>query len=156
MARARREQLTGAVLMLDLDDFKRVNDTFGHPAGDRTIKEIADVLRQRTRESDSLSRLGGDEFAVILPHCSPIEARTVAESIATAIREHRPPGDDGEPITASIGVAMFGTDPRTSAESVVSEADTAMYAAKVGGRDSVRVFDRVAVRDDASWDDLGF
>ena len=51
---------------------------------------------------------------------------------------------------------MFGTDPRTSAESVVSEADTAMYAAKDGGRDSVRVFDRVAVRDDASWDDLGF
>ncbi len=155
MARARREQVTGAVLMLDLDDFKRVNDTFGHPAGDRTIKEIADVLRRRSRESDSLARLGGDEFAVVLSHCSQTEARTVAESIATAIREHQPPGQD-EPITASIGVAMFGTDPRTSAESVVSEADTAMYAAKDGGRDSVRVFDRVAVRDDASWDDLGF
>jgi diguanylate cyclase (GGDEF)-like protein len=156
MARARREQTTGAVLMLDLDDFKRVNDTYGHPAGDQTIKEVADVLRQRTRESDSLARFGGDEFAIVVPRCSPAEARTVAESIATAIREHQPADGDVDPITASVGVAMFGTDPRTSAESVVSEADTAMYAAKDGGRDGVRVFDPVAVRDDASWDDLGF
>src|SRR6185312_15890740 len=154
MARARREHTTGAVLMLDLDDFKHVNDTYGHPAGDRTIKEVADVLRQRTRESDSLARFGGDEFAVVVPRCSPAEARTVAESIASAIREHRPADGEVDPITASVGVAMFGTDPRTSAESVVSEADTAMYAAKDGGRDGVRVFDPVAVRD-SSWDDLG-
>jgi diguanylate cyclase len=156
MARARREGATGAVLMLDLDDFKRVNDSYGHPAGDRTIEEIADVLRQRTRESDTLARLGGDEFAIVLPRCSLVEARMVADSIATAIREHQPTQSDVEPITASVGVAMFGTDPRTSIESVVSEADTAMYAAKDGGRDGVRIFDPVAVRDDASWDDLGF
>jgi diguanylate cyclase (GGDEF)-like protein len=156
MARARREGATGAVLMLDLDDFKRVNDSYGHPAGDRTIEEIADVLRQRSRESDTLARLGGDEFAIVLPRCSLVEARVVAESIAGAIREHRPAQSDAEPITASIGVAMFGDNPRTSVESVVSEADTAMYAAKDGGRDGVRIFDPVAVRDDASWDDLGF
>jgi diguanylate cyclase (GGDEF)-like protein len=156
MARARREGKTGAVLMLDLDDFKRVNDTYGHPTGDRTIKEIADVLRQRSRESDVLARLGGDEFAIVLPRCSRAEARTVADSIAIAIREHQPDGGDVDPITASVGVAMFGSDPRTSIESVVSEADTAMYAAKDGGRDGVRVFDPVAVRDDAHWDDLGF
>ncbi len=150
MARARREGATGAVLMLDLDDFKRVNDSYGHPAGDRTIEEIADVLRQRTRESDTLARLGGDEFAVVLPRSSPVEARMVAESIATAIREHQPARGDVDPITASVGVAMFGDDPRTSIESVVSEADTAMYAAKDGGRDGVRVFDPVAVRDDTA------
>jgi diguanylate cyclase len=155
MARARRENATGAVLMLDLDEFKRINDSYGHPAGDRTIEEIADVLRQRTRESDSLARLGGDEFAIVLPRASPAEARVVAESIAAAIREHQPARGDIEPITASVGVAMFGIDPRTSIESVVSEADTAMYAAKDGGRDGVRVFDPVAVRDDPSWDDLG-
>jgi diguanylate cyclase (GGDEF)-like protein len=147
MARSRRERATGAVLMLDLDDFKRVNDSHGHPAGDRTIEEIADVLRQRTRESDTLARLGGDEFAVVLPRSSPVEARMVAESIAAAIREHQPARGDVEPITASVGVAMFGDDPRTSIESVVSEADTAMYAAKDGGRDGVRVFDPIAVRD---------
>jgi diguanylate cyclase (GGDEF)-like protein len=155
MARGRRERTTGAVLMLDLDHFKQVNDLHGHPAGDRTIKEIAQILRQRTRESDGLARLGGDEFAIVLPRCSRVEARMVADSIAAAIRDHQPAGGDIEPITVSVGVAMFGEDPRTSIELVVSEADTAMYAAKDGGRNGVRVFDPVAVRDEASWDDLG-
>jgi diguanylate cyclase (GGDEF)-like protein len=150
MARGRRERTTGAVLVLDLDHFKRVNDSHGHPAGDRTIKEIAEVLRQRTRESDTLARLGGDEFAVVLPRCSLVEARMVADSIAAAIRGHQPGNGDVDPITASVGVAMFGEDPRTSIELVVSEADTAMYAAKDGGRDGVRVFDPIAVRDDSS------
>jgi diguanylate cyclase (GGDEF)-like protein len=156
MARGRREHTTGAVLMLDLDHFKQINDTHGHPAGDQLIREIADVLRRRSRESDVLARLGGDEFAVVLPRCSLAEARVVAEAIATAIREHEPSWDDVEPVTASVGVAMFGDRARSSIASVVSEADTAMYAAKDGGRDGVRVFDPVAIRDDASWDDLGF
>ena len=142
--------------MLDLDDFKQVNDTHGHPAGDRMIKEIADVLRQRSRESDmpgpARRRRVRDRRC---PAAAPTEARRWPTRSPTAIREHRPVGGDVDPITASVGVAMFGTDPRTSAESVVSEADTAMYAAKDGGRDGVRVFDRVAVRDDAAWDDLG-
>jgi diguanylate cyclase (GGDEF)-like protein len=150
MARGRREGTTGAVLMLDLDHFKRVNDSHGHPAGDRLIEEIADVLRRRTRESDVLARLGGDEFAIVLPRSGAAEARMVAESIAEAIREHRPTREDVDPITVSVGVAMFGEDPRTSVELVVSEADTAMYAAKDGGRDDVRVFDPIAVREDAS------
>jgi diguanylate cyclase (GGDEF)-like protein len=150
MARGRRERTTGALLMLDLDHFKQVNDSHGHPAGDHLIEEIAGVLRQRTRESDILARLGGDEFAVVLPRCSAAEAQVVAEAIAEAIRDHRPTHDDVEPITASVGVAMFGDDPRMSIESVVSEADTAMYAAKDGGRDGVRIFDPQAIRDDAT------
>jgi diguanylate cyclase (GGDEF)-like protein len=154
MARGRREGTTGALLMLDLDHFKQVNDSHGHPAGDQLIREIAEVLRNRSRESDVLARLGGDEFAVVLPRCSPAEARVVAEAIAQAIRQHEPP--EIESLTASVGVAIFGDHPRTSIGSVVSEADTAMYAAKDGGRDGVRVFDPIAVRDDASWDDLGF
>jgi diguanylate cyclase (GGDEF)-like protein len=149
MARGRRERTKGAVLMLDLDNFKRVNDTHGHPAGDLMIREIAAVLRHRSRESDVLARLGGDEFALVLPRCSPAEARVVAESIAAAIREHRSERGDIEPITVSVGVAMFGDDPRTSIESVVSEADTAMYAAKDDGGDGFRVFDPLAVRDEA-------
>jgi len=135
--------------MLDLDHFKQVNDTHGHPAGDLLIQEVAGVLRRRSRESDILARLGGDEFAVVLPRCSPTEARLVGEAIATAIREHVPAGEGVEPVTASVGVAMFGDHPRTSIASVVSEADTAMYAAKDGGRDGVRFFDSEAVRDDA-------
>jgi diguanylate cyclase (GGDEF)-like protein len=107
------------------------------------------VLRRRTRESDVLARLGGDEFAVLLPRCTPPEARVAAEAIANAIRDHRSVHEELGPITASVGVAMFGDDPRTSSESIVSEADTAMYAAKDGGRDGVRVFDPIAIRDDA-------
>lgn len=149
MARARRERTTGALLMIDLDNFKRVNDSHGHPAGDRLIEEIAGVLRHRTRESDVLARLGGDEFAVVLPNSSAEEARVAAGAIGDAIREHRSEHDEVERITASVGVALFGDDPRMSIETLVSEADTAMYAAKDSGRDGVRVFDPVAVRDDA-------
>jgi diguanylate cyclase (GGDEF)-like protein len=149
MARARRERTTGALLMLDLDYFKQVNDTHGHPAGDRLIREIAAVLRRRTRESDTLARLGGDEFAVVLPRCTAGEALLAAEAITAAIREHVPE-TGAEPITASVGVATFGDHPRSNIGSVVSEADTAMYAAKDGGRDGVRVFDPLAIRGDSA------
>jgi diguanylate cyclase (GGDEF)-like protein len=145
LARARRERTTGALVMLDLDHFKQVNDTRGHPAGDQLIVEIAEVLRQRTRESDSLARLGGDEFAVILPRCTLVEARLAAEAIARAIREHEPLGGEIEPLTASVGVAMFGDRPRANIAAIVSEADAAMYEAKDDGRDRVRIFDRHAI-----------
>jgi diguanylate cyclase (GGDEF)-like protein len=147
MARSRRDRATGALLIIDIDDFKRVNDSQGHPAGDRLIREVAGVLRRRTRQSDTLARLGGDEFAVILPRCSREEAQIAAEAIAREVREHRSV-EAAEPVTVSVGVAMFGDDPRTSAATVFSEADTAMYAAKDEGRDGVRVFDPVAVRED--------
>lgn len=148
MARSRREGVEGALLMIDLDNFKRVNDTLGHPIGDRVIEEIAGVLRGRTRETDVLARLGGDEFAVVLPRCNVAEARGVAEAIATAVREHVPQRDGVPSITASIGIAMFDGK-QASLETVVSEADAAMYLAKDAGRDAVRVFDPLAVRDDA-------
>ncbi|HSS33230.1 MAG TPA: diguanylate cyclase [Solirubrobacterales bacterium] len=149
LARARRERTMGALVMLDLDHFKQVNDTHGHLAGDRLIVEVANLLRRRTRESDVLARLGGDEFAVILPRCTVGEARLTAEAIATEIRQHNPDGEP-EPVTASLGVAMFGDRPRTNIAAIVSEADTAMYAAKEGGRDGVRVFNREAVSGDTT------
>jgi diguanylate cyclase (GGDEF)-like protein len=139
LARSRRQGSDGALLMLDLDNFKQVNDTLGHPMGDRVIEEIASVLRDRIRESDVLARLGGDEFAVVLPNCTTEKAKGVAEAIATAIRDHVPREPDVPPITASIGIAMFGHDGLPSLESIVAAADTAMYAAKSAGRDAVRV-----------------
>jgi diguanylate cyclase (GGDEF)-like protein len=148
MARARRERTTGALLMLDLDHFKRVNDVHGHGAGDRLIVEIAELLRRRTRESDSLGRLGGDEFAIVLPRCSREEALLTAEAINKAVREHVPEIDGLDSVTVCVGVAMFGTDPRQGAASVASQADAAMYAAKDAGRDGVRIFDPEAVRED--------
>ena len=138
LARSRREDTVGAVLMLDLDNFKQVNDTLGHPAGDRTIAEIAGVLTGRMRATDVVGRLGGDEFAIVLPRCDLDEAEEIAEAIASSIRLHAPAGEAAPPITASIGIATFG--PRTeSYDAVLSAADNAMYEAKRAGRDSVRV-----------------
>jgi diguanylate cyclase (GGDEF)-like protein len=146
MARSRRDGTTGALLMMDLDNFKSVNDTHGHPAGDRLIQEVAKVLRRRTREGDVLGRLGGDEFAIALPSCRPEEASVVAEAIVTAIREHQPTDPDVDPVTASVGVAVFGMDQLMSYATLLSEADTAMYAAKDEGGDSFRVFHPDAIR----------
>jgi diguanylate cyclase (GGDEF)-like protein len=139
LARSRRDGSEGAVLMLDLDNFKQVNDTLGHPEGDRVIAEIAGVLRARMRETDVVARLGGDEFGLVLPHCDADEAVAVANEIAGAIRDHVSSDEAVPPITASVGVAMFGPDPRVTMETLMVEADTAMYEAKREGRDAVRV-----------------
>jgi diguanylate cyclase (GGDEF)-like protein len=145
MARCRREKHSSALLLLDLDNFKDVNDSLGHAGGDRTIEEVAGVLRSRMRETDVLARLGGDEFGIVLPRCSVAEAKVVAETIATAIRNHIP--QEGlPPITASVGIAIFG-DTGTSLDAVRTEADTALYAAKDAGRDAVRVFSPLAGAD---------
>jgi diguanylate cyclase (GGDEF)-like protein len=139
LARGHRDGTPGALLMLDLDNFKQVNDTLGHPVGDRVIGEIAGVLGRRTRETDVLARVGGDEFAIILPNCGEAEAQRVAESIATSIREHVPQTDEVPQITVSVGIAMFGAGTEASFESVQADADAAMYAAKDAGRDGVRL-----------------
>ena len=149
MARSRRMGRTGALMMLDLDYFKRVNDSLGHPAGDLLIREIAGVLRRRARATDVLARLGGDEFAIVLPQCDSEEAQSRSRGDRGGDPGARPAAENGPPVTASIGIAMFGADPRTSFESVIAEADAAMYAAKDAGRDGVRVFDPLAVRSDA-------
>lgn len=146
MARASRESSTGALLMLDLDSFKSVNDSYGHPAGDRLIKEVAAVLRRRTREGDVIGRLGGDEFGVALPSCRPDEASVVAEAIVSAIHDHEPEDPDIGRVTVSVGVALFGIDPMMSYAMLLSEADTAMYAAKDAGGNSFRVFHPDALR----------
>ncbi len=138
LARSRREGGEGALLMLDLDNFKRVNDTLGHPVGDRVIADIAGVLRARMRMTDVVARLGGDEFAVVLPHCDPGEARLVGEEIGAAIREHAPDEEAVPSITVSVGIAMFGPDVAADLESLEEQADAALYEAKRAGRDAVR------------------
>jgi diguanylate cyclase (GGDEF)-like protein len=138
LARSRREKTVGAVLMLDLDNFKQVNDTLGHAVGDGVIADIAEVLRSRMRVTDVVARLGGDEFAVVLPRCDLDEAEEVAEGIAATIRLHVLPGEGAPPVTASIGIATFGPGSE-GGDAVLSAADGAMYEAKRGGRDSIRV-----------------
>ncbi len=140
LARSHRYGTPGAVLMLDLDHFKQVNDTLGHQAGDRVIAAIGAVLHARARATDVVARLGGDEFAVVLPNCELAEAEEVAGEIAVAVRE-RANGTDGvPPLTASIGIAPFGAGYRLSYEAVLARSDAALYAAKDAGRDAVRTF----------------
>jgi diguanylate cyclase (GGDEF)-like protein len=139
IARCRREGGEGALLMLDLDNFKQVNDTLGHPVGDRVIAEIAGVLQGRMRITDVVARLGGDEFAVVLPRSNALEARGVAEAIAAAVRGHAPREEGLPPITISIGIGMFNGNPELSAAALMEEADAALYEAKRGGRDAVRI-----------------
>lgn len=141
LARSHRYGVAGALLMLDLDHFKQVNDTLGHPAGDRVLAEIATVLRGRARETDVLARIGGDEFAIVLPRCELAEAEDVSGEIIAAIRERMSADPEVPPITASIGIAVFGVGERLSYETVLDRADAALYAAKGSGRDRVKTFD---------------
>jgi diguanylate cyclase (GGDEF)-like protein len=141
LARSHRYGVAGALLMLDLDHFKQVNDTLGHPAGDRVLAEIAGVLRGRARETDVLARIGGDEFAVVLPRCELAEAEEVGGEITVAIRERMNAEPEVPPITASVGIAAFGVGERLSYDTVLGRADAAMYAAKGSGRDRVKTFD---------------
>ena len=133
LAKAKRYGVRGSLLFLDLDDFKRVNDTLGHAAGDQVLNGLAALLRARLRDSDLLARLGGDEFAILLPHTSGEQASTVAEQLLAAIRGQTM-AIEGRPVTvsASIGVALFPDDGH-SVEEVLAGADAAMYRAKAAG-----------------------
>jgi diguanylate cyclase (GGDEF)-like protein/PAS domain S-box-containing protein len=128
----------GAVLLLDLDHFKEVNDQFGHKAGDDLLKTVAAALRDRMRETDVLARLGGDEFGIILPQVDGVQAELVAEGIVKTLRRQTAVLAEHQiPVTASVGVALF--DGLTSAE-ILSAADLAMYEAKEAGRDRFAVY----------------
>jgi diguanylate cyclase (GGDEF)-like protein/PAS domain S-box-containing protein len=121
----RRYDQIAAVVLLDLDHLKQVNDSHGHQAGDELLVAVARALSDRLRASDVLARLGGDEFAVLLPLVRPLEGLGVAEALVGAV------GDLG--CTASAGVAAVDGE-RTDAAGVIEAADRAMYDAKRGGR----------------------
>jgi diguanylate cyclase (GGDEF)-like protein len=138
LERGERYGHAGAVMVLDLDSFKEVNDTLGHRAGDELIMRVAGALASRLRESDTLARLGGDEFAILTPTGERAEAEHLASSLLEVVRhEHaaRGPGGRERPVTASIGVAPLQGAEQLSAEEALINADLAMYDAKEAGRD---------------------
>lgn len=126
-----------ALVMIDVDHFKTVNDRWGHPVGDRALRQVADVLRGRVRLADSVSRYGGEEFAVVMPGASLAEAQTAAERLRMAVEamNFMPDGATTYPLTISLGVATRA--PGGSAEQLIAAADQALYVAKRNGRNRV-------------------
>ncbi len=136
--RVARYGAPGAVLLIDLDNFKDVNDTFGHKAGDDLLKGVAGAVKHRIRHTDLLARLGGDEFGVLLPQVDVDQAQVAADGIVKALGRHVAVlGDRSIRVTASVGLAMFEN---LSAADVLACADVAMYEAKEAGRNRFALY----------------
>jgi diguanylate cyclase (GGDEF)-like protein len=136
--RARRFASSFALVLLDLDDFKQMNDTHGHPFGDRVLREIAAIAASQLRGVDLAARYGGEELAFLLPRTSLADAQAVAERIREAVAAHRlGDGENAPVITASLGVAAWAESGVDDAQSLVSRADAALYRAKAAGKNRV-------------------
>ncbi len=141
IARCRREEGRFAVLFIDLDHFKSVNDTLGHSAGDTVLLEAARRIADCVRASDTVSRLGGDEFTVLLTHIlRPQDAGRIAEAIVLALSQKFEAGGQQSFLGASVGIATFPED-GSNAEDLLKNADTAMYRAKAAGRSQAVYFE---------------
>ena len=159
LAHSTRYGSRGALLLLDLDGFKYINDALGHSVGDELILRVGAVLKGTLRETDIVARLGGDEFAAILPEADAATAAVVAEKILSAIRRQGSvtTAEQREArVTTSIGLTVFDGIRGLTAEDLFVEADIAMYEAKDAGRDGVKVFSseersREAITVRATW-----
>lgn len=144
LARARRDRETLTCLMLDLDHFKRINDTWGHAAGDEVLREVAQRIESEVRASDVAARFGGEEFVILLPSTQVQAGGLLAERIRRAVRATPVPVSEGREIgvTASIGIASVAPRPddddlKNLGESLLARADVALYQAKSAGRDRI-------------------
>ncbi len=127
----------GAVLLLDLDHFKAVNDRFGHLAGDAALRAVADAVTAAVRPDDLVGRFGGEELVVLLPAVSEPVARVVAERVRAAVADARVAGEPDLRLTASVGVRWSAGGVEHDLAALLADADTALYAAKRAGRDRV-------------------
>jgi diguanylate cyclase (GGDEF)-like protein len=143
IARASRLGYSLGLLMIDVDNFKRVNDTFGHPVGDDVLRSIAQVLKLNLRQTDLAARYGGEEFAIVLPGLGPPGVRAVGEKLRRAVRALKPLiSESGIPFQISISVGgVSASHPDLNSVDLIRVAASALYAAKAGGRDVVCVAD---------------
>jgi diguanylate cyclase (GGDEF)-like protein len=130
----------GALMVIDIDGLKQVNDELGHQAGDELIRGVASVLRDRVRTTDLVARLSGDEFAVLMPQTDTAGALQLGEDLRAAVSESFPPGAETGEVTISVGIAVVGARGEASAEAVLVAADEAMYEAKREGRNRIVLF----------------
>jgi diguanylate cyclase (GGDEF)-like protein len=133
--RARRFQSGMAVLMIDIDQFKRLNDEFGHLLGDEVLRQVSSIFSQQLRKIDVVCRYGGEEFAILLSQTNPQHALAVAEKLRRLVESWQFPGVP-RPVTISAGVATF-PDHGTTRDELVKSSDAGLYAAKQGGRNRV-------------------
>lgn len=135
--RARRYKFPLSLVIIDLDDFKKYNDSWGHPQGDRALTTAASVLKDTVRTTDIVARYGGEEFAIILPQTNLVDAKQICERVREALAETPVPALSGvtEPLTASFGVVA--RKPSMTATELVAEADKILYYAKSSGKNLV-------------------
>ncbi|HEX6782295.1 MAG TPA: EAL domain-containing protein [Solirubrobacterales bacterium] len=131
----------GAVLVIDIDGLKEVNDRLGHQAGDTLIRRVAEILRERVRATDVAARLSGDEFAVLMPQSDTAGALQLGEDLRAQVAEGMPLNSEIDRASISVGIAMFGGQGGSGAEAVLVAADQAMYQAKTEGRNRIALFD---------------
>ncbi len=130
----------GAVMVIDIDGLKEVNDRLGHQAGDTLIRRVAEILRERVRATDIVARLSGDEFAVLMPQSDTAGALQLGEDLRAQVAEGMPQGSDLDAASISVGISMFGGQDSAGAEAVLVAADQAMYQAKAEGRNRITLF----------------
>lgn len=145
--RMRRNEANLSILLIDIDYFKKINDTYGHDFGDQVIIEVAKIMQSCLRETDLLARLGGEEYGIFLPDTPPEGAYWVAERIRTKIAQHNFSPKDTSPIgcTVSIGIADGISDEAVDSTQLYKTADTRLYIAKNTGRNQVSMDEIIAV-----------
>ncbi len=150
MARAERRETPLAVLMIDIDHFKRLNDTHGHPVGDLVLRDVAAILTRDLREIDTAARYGGEEFILLLPETTLQGAQLVAQRLLSSVAQANfvigsSPAQRAEHVTISIGIALFPEDAPTKSD-LLEASDAALYEAKGRGRNRVVSFSEIKSR----------
>lgn len=151
LQRSRREQVACAVMLADVDDFKRINDHHGHDAGDRALQRVSQLLKSSLRASDEVTaRFGGEEFAILLPNTGRKQAYLVAERVRQRIASTTISLPDGEQVQLSVSIGLSTSLPPhpLSTEMIVKQADQALYGAKQSGKNQVQCFDGCGDQDE--------
>jgi diguanylate cyclase (GGDEF)-like protein len=156
IAQCRRRNRRAGILMLDVDHFKRFNDTWGHTTGDAVLVALAQTLKECTREEDCVARFGGEEFSVLISDCTHVTLMTVAERIRAAVEKMGlKSGENRLQVTVSIGARMIDPDPRLNSLVLIGDADKALYRSKTGGRNRCTLYahgllERASIRSEGS------
>jgi diguanylate cyclase (GGDEF)-like protein len=138
ISKVRKNHTTLSVVLLDIDHFKKVNDVYGHAAGDAALIACVDVIKKNIRSTDYLGRLGGEEFCILLPDTTLEEAKILSERIRASIEAHKVVWEEHSiPITASFGITSFNENAQNEWSNLLNKADIAMYKAKNNGRNQV-------------------